>query len=172
MKTREFVLLLILFTMMCGAGYYYFFYIPLDKELAAMSATIEQKELELNAAQARAVKWTLLEKSIENNESTIARLNKNLPANFDQKDIITRLERILPGDMDVSITFEDKAALSDKTKVNTVGLSFFAEYDTFLSILRLIAADNTENRVVSLRYTGDIETGLSVNMEVDFLTAR
>lgn len=158
------------------AGTYFFFtlwFTPQNAKAEELRAELPKKETELKETEERYYKYLSLTQQSSSLSVQWEELFANLPAYFDDLDIVSRINIIfLPYARDVkAINFPGTGKNQVATTVYSINLNFISSYDTLQYILDLFQKETLYNRIVKLSYQRDDEGDLAVSMTVEFLTA-
>ena len=178
LKTREVVLINILFVIIAAGLYYVLFFMPTSAKISDAESEIARKESELNEAMIRGRQYAALEEQLLDVNAEWAEAAGPIPDGFDEADLMLKYQRIIfPHTREVSVTFPGGGAAQETTAVYPVKIEMTVTQEQLLKILADIDGEGPANRIVEYSFARieNVETGearLRVNLQVEYLTRR
>ena len=180
-STREVFLLTLLFLMLLGGAYYLFFYTPNTNEISELQENIEGKNTAIEFASTMLLRAQTLSLEKEALEKEFADVEKYLHEDFNDAEILRRIEKIIKPHTDtMNMDFANRSTGTNETagssSVRSVRLNFSTTYNDLQGIIKAFEEADVANRIVDFscdgNYSGSSGTGnerMNVNLSVDFL---
>jgi len=180
-STREVVLLTVLFLLLLIGAYYLLFYVPNTNEISELHESINSKTTQIDNASIMLLRRQALALQKETLEEEFTDVAKYLHEDFNDADILRRIEKIITPYTDtMNIDFANRNTGTNEkaglTSVRTVQVSLHTTYDDLQKIIKAFEEEDAANRIVNFtcgsNYNDFSRTAgheMSVNISVDFL---
>ena len=181
-STREVVLLTALFLLILAGAYYLLFYMPNSNEINELGESISNKTEQLEEATALLLQRQALSVKKEALEKEFGDVAKHLQEDFDDADILRRIENIIkPHTSIMNIEFANRntgtSETAGLTSVRSVQVSLHTNYNDLQEIIKAFEVEDAANRIASFSvsgsynaYSGSGGQIMRVNITVDYLS--
>jgi len=139
-----------------------------------LRVSVEQKSFELENSRERIRQYEILSKILEEQMAEWESRIDTLPENFDDADILRRIQRIAePYSQGLQVSFSEPYEGVVCTTIASI--HFISDYTGLMTVLNGFAQDNTVNRIVQYTLDGSSGTGirnglLNITLQVEYLT--